>query len=200
MANSTATFGFKHIGYLGGGAPDYQLATRAIQSSNSTKIGFGDPVVKANATSQYIIQAVGTTVVTTPIIGIFQGCQYTPAGGIPTWSPYWPGAAAVDAVAYIMDAPNALFLAATLLTAITTGGIGQTVTFTGGTPATTGGGYSNATLDAATLGTAGGTAASWLPFRVVSMYQGVGNGSDPTTNYNWVVVGFNFESNRALNV
>lgn len=200
MANSTATFGFKHIGDLGGGAPTYQLTTRAIQSSNSTKIGFGDPVVKANATSQYIIQAVGTTVVTTPIIGIFQGCMYTPAGQAPTWSPYWPGAAAVDATAYLIDSPNALFLAATLLTAITTGAIGQTVTFTGGVPATTGGGYSNATLDAATLGTAGGTAASWLPFRVVSMCQGVGNGSDPTTNYNWVVVSFNFEQNRALNV
>lgn len=200
MANSTATFGFKHIGYLGGGAPDYQLTTRAIQSSNSTKIGFGDPVQKANATSPYIIQAVGTTVVTTPIVGIFQGCQYTPAGGSPTWSPFWPGAAAVDATAYIVDAPNALFLAATLLTAITTGAIGQTVAFTSGIPATTGGGYSIATLDAATLGTAGGTAASFLPFRVVSMYQGVGNGSDPLTNFNWVVVGFNFESNRALNV
>jgi hypothetical protein len=200
MANSQATFGFRHIGYLSGAGPDYQLTTRAIQSSNTTKIGFGDPVVKANATSNYIIQAVGTTVVTTPIIGIFQGCQYTPSGGIPTWSPYWPGAAAVDAVAYIMDAPNALFLAATFLTAIATGAIGQTVAFTGTVPNTTGGGFSSATLDAATLGTAGGTAASFLPFRIVSMYPGVGNGSDPTTNYNWVVVGFNFESNRALNV
>lgn len=200
MANATAAFGFKHIGYLGGGAPDYQLTTRAIQSSNSTKIGFGDPVVKANATSPYIIQAVGTTVVTTPIVGIFQGCQYTPAGGIPTWSPFWPGAAAVDATAYIMDAPNALFLVATTLTAIATSAIGQTVTFTGTVPATTGGGYSSATLDAATLGTAGGTAASFLPFRVQSMYQGVGNGSDPTSNFNWVVVSFNFEQNRALNV
>jgi hypothetical protein len=143
---------------------------------------------------------VGTTTVTTPIIGIFQGCEYTPAGGSLTYSPFWPGAAAVDAKAFIVDAPNALFLAATLLTAIATGGIGQTVTFTGTVPATTGGGFSSATLDAATLGTAGGTAASFLPFRVVSMYQGVGNGSDPTTNFNWVVVGFNFESNRALNV
>jgi hypothetical protein len=200
MANSQATFGFRQIGYLSGGAPDYQLTTRAIQSSNTTKIGFGDPVVKANATSNYIIQAVGTTVVTTPIIGIFQGCQYTPAGGAPTWSPYWPGAAALDAVAYIVDAPNALFLAATFLTAIATGAIGQTVAFTGTVPSTTGGGFSSATLDAATLGTAGGTAASFLPFRVIGMYPGVGNGSDPTTNYNWVVVGFNFESNRALNV
>lgn len=200
MANTQARFGFKHIGDLGGGSPTYQMVTRSIQSTNATTIGFGDPVVKANATSQYIIQAVGTTVVTTPIVGIFQGCMYTPSGGIPTWSPYWPGAAASDATAYIIDSPNALFLAATLLTAITTGAIGQTVAFTGGAPATTGGGFSIATLDAGTLGTAGGTAASFLPFRVVSMYPGVGNGSDPTTNYNWVVVSFNFEVNRALNV
>lgn len=200
MANTQARFGFRHIGYLSGGAPDYQLATRAIQSTYSTAIGFGDPIVKASATSQYIIQGVGTTVVTTPIVGIFQGCEYTPAGQAPTYSPYWPGASAVDAKAYIIDAPNALFLVATLLTAITTGAIGQNAAFTGGAPATTGGGFSIATLDAATLGTAGGTAASFLPFRVSSMYQGVGNGSDPATNYNWVVVQFNFEQNRALNV
>ena len=200
MANTQARFGFKHIGFLSGGAPDYQLTTRAIQSTYSTYIGLGDPVVKLNATSQYVIQATGTTVVTTPIVGIFQGCRYTPAGQPPTWSPYWPGAAAADAVAYIVDAPNALFLAATTLTAIATSAIGQNAAFTGGVPATTGGGFSIATLDAATLGTAGGTAASFLPFRVYSMYQGVGNGSDPTSNYNWVVVQFNFQTNRALNV
>lgn len=200
MANTQAAFGFKHIGYGSGAAPDYQLTSRAIQSTNSTKIGFGDPVVKATATSPYIVQAVGSTVVTSPIVGIFQGCSYTPAGGSPTWSPFWPGAAAVDATAYILDAPNAQFLVATLLTAIVTSAIGQTVTFTGTVPATTGGGFSSATVDAATLGTTGGTAASFLPFRIVSMYQGVGNGSDLTSNYNWVVVGFNFETQRALSL
>lgn len=201
MANTQARFGFKHIGYLGGGSPDYQLTTRAIQSSNATAIGFGDPVVKANATSQYIVQAVATSSanMTQPIVGIFAGCSYRPAGGIPSWSPYWPGAAAADAVAYIIDAPNALFLAATLLTAITTGGIGQVVNFTGGAPATTGGGFSIATIDQATLGTAAGaTAVSGLPFRLIQLYQGVGNGSDPASNYNWVVVGFNNQVNRAL--
>ncbi len=200
MANTQARFGFKHIGFLSGGAADYQLQTRAIQSTYSTLIGYGDPVFKLNATSQYIVQAFGTTVVTTPIVGIFQGCRYTPAGQPPSWSPYWPGASAVDATAYIVDAPNALFLSATLLTAITTGAIGQNVMFTTGVPATTGGGYSIAVLDAATLGTAGGTAGSFLPFRVNSMFQGLGNGSDPTSNYNWVVVEFNFQQHRALNV
>lgn len=200
MPNTQARFGFKHIGFLSGGAPDYQLQTRAIQSTYSTLIGYGDPVVKLNATSQYVIQATGTTVMTTPIVGIFQGCQYTPVGQPPTWSPYWPGAAAADAKAFIVDAPNALFLVATTLTAIATGAIGQNAAFTGGVPATTGGGYSIATLDAATLGTAGGTAASFLPFRVNSMFQGLGNGSDPTSNFNWVVVEFNFQQHRALNV
>lgn len=199
MANTQATFGFKHIGYLSGGAADYQLTTRAIQSSNASAIGFGDPVMKSNATSQYIVQAVASTTPTQPIIGIFAGCSYRPAGGIPAWSPFWPGAAAADAVAYIVDAPNALFLAASLLTAITTSMIGQVVNFTGGAPSTTGGGFSIATLDQATVGTAaGGTAASGLPFRVVQLYQGVGNGSDPSSNYNWVVVGFNNQVNRAL--
>lgn len=200
MANTQARFGFKHIGFLSGGSPDYQLTTRAIQSTYSTLIGFGDPIVKLNGTSQYVVQSVGSTIMAAPLVGIFQGCRYTPAGGVPTWSPYWPGAAASDAVAYIIDAPNALFLAATLLTAITTGGIGEAVTFTGGVPATTGAGFSIATIDAATLGTTTvvGTAVSSLPFRVVSMYQGVGNGSDPATNYNWVVVGFNNQINRAL--
>lgn len=200
MANTQARFGFKHIGFLSGGSPDYQLTTRALQSTYSTFIGLGDPIVKLNATSNYVVQATGTTIMGAPLVGIFQGCQYTPAGGVPTWSPYWPGAAAADAVAYIIDAPNALFLVATTLTAIATGAIGECAAFTGGVPATTGGGFSIATLDAATIGTTTvvGTAVSSLPFRVVSMYQGVGNGSDPTTNYNWVVVGFNNQINRSL--
>lgn len=199
MANTQARFGLKHIGDMGGASPTYQLTNRAIQSTYSTYIGLGDPVQKLNATSPYIIQATGTTLMTSPVVGIFQGCFYTPAGQAPTWSPYWPGASSVDAVAYLIDTPNALFLAATTLTAISTGAIGQTVTFTGGIPATTGGGFSIATIDAATLGTAGGTAASFLPFRVNSLFQGVGNGSDPSSNYNWVVVQFNFAQNRAAN-
>src|SRR5882757_7440507 len=129
MANTQAQFGFKHIGFLSGGAPDYQQSTRLIQSTNTTKIFFGDPVQKQNATSNYIVQgAGGTATLGTAIIqGIFVGCQFTPSGGlgIPQWSPFWPGAAAADATAYIIDAPNALFLVAALSTAIITGNIGQ---------------------------------------------------------------------------
>lgn len=199
MANTAAQFGFKHIGFLSGGAVDFQQTPRAIQSSNATKIGFGDPVMKVNSTSPYITQMPGASVTVQPMEGIFVGCQFTPSGGlgIPQWSPFWPGAASADAIGYIIDAPNALFLVAALQTAILTANIGQLVNFTTGTPSTVGGGYSVATIDQSTA-TSSGTTASALPFRVVSLYQGIGNGSDPTTNFNWVVVGFNNQKNRQL--
>ncbi len=189
MANVQATFGFKHIGYLSGAGPDYQLATRLIQSTNTTKIYFGDPVQK-NASSAYIVQASSTT---QTLEGVFAGCVYTPTGGIPTWSPYWPGSASVDATAYIINAPNALFLAAALNTAITPTNIGQNIGFSIGTGSTTGGGFSGATLDQGTLAT-----TNTLPFQVYSMYQGIGNGSDTTTAYNWVVVTFNSQRFKQL--
>lgn len=197
MANTQAAFGFKHIGYLSGGAPDYQQQNRVIQSTYSTKIYFGDPVQKLNATSNYIVQGVGGTAAagTATLQGIFVGCQYTPSGGlgIPQWSPYWPGAAAADAQAFVIDAPNATFLVAALNTAITSGNVGMNFGFNIGSGATTGGGFSGATLDQATAT----SITTTLPFKMVAPYQGVGNGSDPTTAYNWVVVTFNNQIWRA---
>jgi len=200
VANTQATFGFKHQGYLRGGAPDYQLSTFAIQSTNATKIGFGDPVIMAAATAAtpYIIQATGALATTQPIVGIFQGCEYIPSGGgAPQWSPYFPGSIAQDCTAYVIDAPNAKFLVATLQTAVTSANIGQAVNFTTGVCATVGGGYSVETIDQSTA-TATGTTTSVLPFRIIGLYPGVGNGSDPTTNYNWAVVTFNYQLNRAF--
>ena len=184
MANVAAAFGFRPIGYLSGGAPDYQLATRAIQSTNATKIFFGDPVIKS-AASPYILQA-ATATNTTILEGIFQGCTYVPAGGTQVWSPYWPGAAAVDATAYIANAPNAMFLAAALNTAISSANIGEGILFNLGTGSTVGGGFSGATLDQSTL-----TTNSNAPFQIVALFPGVGNGSDPTTPFNWAIVTFN---------
>ena len=205
MANTQATFGFKPIGYLSGGSPDFQLSTRAISKTNATAIGFGDPVVRVNATSPYITQGAAST--SSPIEGIFQGCYYIPTGGgAPVWSPGWPGVTvAADATAYIIDAPNAQFLVATLLTSITTGQIGQVVNYNIGTASTTGAMMSGATIDQSTAtSTALGTTYSGQPFRIVNVYGGtgnfggVGNGTDTTTNYNWVIVGFNNQINRTL--
>jgi len=214
MANVQAQFGFQHIGYLSGSGVDYQQSTRAILKTNASAIGFGDPVIRQNATSAYIVQATGSLATAAPIEGIFVGCVYTPTSGlqIPQWSPSWPGnTVAADATGYVVDAPNAIFLAATLQTAAGTGDIGKVVNFTTGTPSTVGQQYSVATIDMSTATSAGGTAISPLPFKIVGIpgsgvgigalanqFGRVGNGSDLTTNYNWVIVGFNNQINKAL--
>jgi hypothetical protein len=201
MANTQATFGFKHQGYLSGGSVDFQLSTYAIQSTYSTQIGFGDPVsFTTSTTAPWIAQgAPASTATSAPLVGIFQGCSYVPsAGGPPVWSPFWPGNQNSNATAYVIDAPNAKFLVATLNTAIGSGNIGNLVNFTTGAPTTTGGGFSIATVDQSTLNAGGGTATVALPFRIVGMYQGVGNGADTTTAYNWVVVAFNNQIHRSM--
>jgi hypothetical protein len=200
VANTQAQFGFKHIGYLGGGAPDYQLRTYAISSSNTTAIGFGDPVGYVNTTSPFITQYTATLATgTLPMVGIFQGCQLIPSGGgAPVWSNFWPGAAqGANGTAYVIDAPNAQFLVAALNTAITSANIGNLISFASGSAATTGAGFSIATLDQSTA-TSTGTTTSVLPFRVIGLYPGVGNGSDPTTPFNWVICSFNFQMNRSF--
>lgn len=193
MANTQAQFGFQHIGYISGGAPDYQLNSQyLIQSTFSTLIYQGTPMVKS-ATTPYIIPATGTGNLTT-IVGIFQGVDYTPTGQAPTFSNVWPGAASADAKAHLIDSPQALFRVATLLTAIGPNAIGNNVGFSTGAGGTTvGAGFATYVVDQSTL-TTGPTA----PFQVYSMFQGIGNGSDTTTNFNWVVVTFNNQRFKSL--
>ena len=193
MANTQAQFGFKHIGFISGAGVDYQLNSQyQIQSSYATAILQGTPMVKS-AASQYIIPATGTGNLTT-IVGIFQGVDYQPVGGAPTFNSSWVGAAAADGKAHLIDAPGALFLVSSLLTAVPATAIGQNIGFSTGAGGTTiGAGFATYVVDQGTL-TTGPTA----PFQVYSMYQGVGNGSDTTTSYNWVVVTFNNQRFKQL--
>jgi hypothetical protein len=201
VANTAAQFGFKETGYLSGGAPDFQLRSYTIASTYTTAIGLGDPVMLTTGGTQTgtIIQATGALATTVPILGIFKGCSLVPtSGGAPTFSPFWPSqGAAVNGTAYVIDAPNATFLVAGLSAVVSSWYIGWNVNFTTGAPTTTGGGYSVATIDATTATTLG-TTSSFLPFKILGLYPGVGNGSDPTTNFNWAIVGFNFQVNRSM--
>lgn len=186
MANTQAQFGFQHFGYLPGGSADYQLSKYQIQSSYATKIFFGDPVVKS-ATSPYIRPATASTG-GTAIAGIFYGAQYVPSGGgAPVWSPWWPASQGGDATAYVIDAPNALFRVAALLTPVQATAIGSNIGFSTGAGGTTvGGGFSTYTVDQASI-----SVSAIAQFRLVSFYPGLGNGSDTTTSFNWVIVAFN---------
>lgn len=188
MANTAASFGFRHIGYTSGGSPDYQLATGTILSTNTTKIFRGDPIT-IDPTTGFITQAADNV---STVQGVFDGCMYTPVGGTPAWSPFWPGAAGGPATAYFINAPSSLFIAAAFNTSLVTANIGENVGFKIGTGQTTGGGFSGATIDQSSLNT-----TNTLPFRVVAPcttsgnFGIVGNGSDPSTAFGWAVVAFN---------
>jgi hypothetical protein len=194
MANTNAPFGFQEYYGGAGGAPTFAQSTRRVASTDSTAIFFGDPVMPVVSTANgYITQASpGTTVVA----GIFVGCKYLSTSQKRTvWSRYWPGSDATgDVEAYVIDDPNARFVVmgnsttfniTGTLSTYTSSPVGQYAQFAIGT-GNTASGQSGAYLN--TLGT-----TVTYPFIVVDLITSPpgSNGADPTTAYNWVVVGFN---------
>lgn len=196
MANTNAPFGFSQYQGGAGGAPTFAQSRRRIQSTNTTPIFFGDPVMPAiGPANGYITQAApGTTI----LAGIFVGCEYLSVSQKrKVWSNYWPGAdASGDIAAYVIDDPAARFVVqgngttfniTGTLTNFTSSPIGQYAQFAIGTGNTANG------LSGAFLNTLGTTVT--FPFIVVDLitFPPGANGADPNTAFNWVVVGFNNE-------
>jgi len=196
MANQNSPFGFSE--WLGGsgGAPTFAITQRRIASGNGTAIFTGDPVQPVvSSANGYITQGVpGSTVIS----GIFNGCEYTSVSQKrKVWSNYWPGAdASGDVLAYVIDDPNARFVVqgnsttfniTGTLSAWTSSPVGQYAQYaigTGNTATGRSGAYLNSLNTTVTF-----------PFIVTDLITAPpgGPGTDPTTAYNWVVVGFNNE-------
>jgi len=117
------------------------------------------------------------------------GCEYLSVSqGNIVRSRYWGGADANgDVTAYVIDNPDALFVVQAGATAIGFTSINENAQLNVGTGSTTTG-QSGMFID--TLGT-----TSTYPFIVVDFIQDPtgANGTDITTGYNWVVVGWNLE-------
>ena len=200
MSNSNAPFGFSPSG-TSSGMPNYRISTKRIASTNTGAIYKGDPVSwVSNTPTGYIKQATAaefaTNTYNNSLAGIFWGCTYlSTSRKQEVWSPYWPGADATgDVIAYVIDDPHARFtvmgnstdfnITGTIAT-YTTSPIGRLCTFVVGSGSTTTG------LSGAYAATPGATG----PFMVVDLVTSPpgANGADPTTAYNWIVVGFSTE-------
>jgi len=201
VANTFAPFGFLQYNGGSGGAPTFAQSARRVASGNTTAIFTGDPVMPVVGTATgYITQAAAGT---TTLAGIFVGCQYLSTSQKRTvWSRYWPGSDATgDVIAYVIDDPASRFLvqtsgssfynASATAATITSLPIGQYAQFTIGT------GNTNTGTSAAYLSSVGTTVT--FPFIIVDyvFFPPGSNGSDPSTNYPYVVVGFNNEVFRA---
>lgn len=189
MANTNAPFGFRQ--YSGNGsAPTYEQVVMTVASNNTTAIYFGDPVVPLN--TGYIAQASSNSV---QVAGIFVGCKYLSVAQKRTvWSNYWPGSDANgDVEAYVVNDPNAKFVAQSDATGIAFADINANIGFAIGT-GNSATGISGAYLDTSTLNT-----TNTLPFRVVSLVKNPpGSQGTDAGAYNWAVVAFNNVSTKQL--
>lgn len=190
MSNTNAPFGFSPSGAVSG-SPNFKLSKRLIASTYATPIYFGDPIMAVqNSDTGYVIQYAAGTQQTA---GIFRGCVYTSVSqGRTVRSNYWPGSDANgDVTAYVIDDPYAEFVVQAGGTAIGVTNLNLNATVGYGTPST----YTG--ISAAYLTSPAAT--STLPFIIKGFVQdptGV-NGTDITTAYNWVIVGFNFQTFKA---
>ena len=115
MANKDAPFGLRYVRNLQGnynssGQSRYRITT--ADQVNTTNIYMGDVVTQNTAgIVTRIARADGGGATSSIILGVFNGCFYTdPTTSKPTWSNYWPGNAATDAVAFLFDHPMDVFL------------------------------------------------------------------------------------------
>ena len=198
MANTFAPFGFRPIS-TSNGPMNWRISTRRVASSAGA-IYRGDAVVPVTGTPNgYIIQATASTV---PLAGVFWGCQYLSTSQKRViWSQYWPGSDATgDVIAYVIDDPNARFIVQTSgasfqitgsNTTFTSSPVGQLAQLNVGSGSTT------TQQSGMYLDTVGATAT--YPFQIVDMVLDPpgSNGADATSNYNYVIVGFNNEMLRS---
>jgi len=195
MANTNAPYGFRQ--YSGtGSAPTYEQVAVQI-AYNTTNIFFGDPVAPVN--TGYVTQASSSGGSSdTQIAGVFAGCQYLSTVMKRTvWSNYYPGGtdpASGTIIGYIINDPNAKFIAQTSSAGAVQTAVNTTVGFTIGS-GNTATGISAALVNMSTSGT-----DATQPFRIVSLVTDPpgANGTDITSGYNNVIVAFNNVSTKSL--
>ena len=104
MANQNAAFGMRPLGKLGSNVNSEGTTEYSIASGASGNIFSGDPVKMMN-TGTILVAGAGDQ-----LLGVFRGCRYTDSSGEIIYSSYWPnGTVSSDAVAFVVDDPNALF-------------------------------------------------------------------------------------------
>ncbi len=107
MANQDAAFGLRPIGRVGGTPYTGGQSRYRIAANYGTAIFQGDMVMQVTG-GTVEIHADGGTV---PIVGVFNGCQYTdPTTGEQKFSNYYPASTnASDLIAFIIDDPMVIF-------------------------------------------------------------------------------------------
>ncbi len=107
MANQDAAFGMRPVRMIGGAPYTGGQSRYRIAANYGTSIFQGDMVMQVTG-GTVEVHADGGTV---PIVGVFNGCQYTdPTSGEQVYSNYYPASTnASDLIAFIIDDPMVVF-------------------------------------------------------------------------------------------
>jgi hypothetical protein len=107
MANQDAAFGMKPVRMIGGAPYSGGQSRYRIAANYGTSIFQGDMVAQVTG-GGVEVHADGGTV---PIVGVFNGCQYTdPTSGEQVFSNYYPASTnASDIIAFVIDDPMVVF-------------------------------------------------------------------------------------------
>ena len=107
MANKDAAFGMRPVGRVGGTPYTGGQSRYRIANNYGTAIFQGDMVAQVTG-GGIEVHADGGTV---PIVGVFNGCQYTdPTTGEQKFSNFYPAStAADDIIAFVIDDPMVIF-------------------------------------------------------------------------------------------
>jgi len=201
MANTSAPFGFRQ--YRGrGSTPSYeQVAFRnGGIDYNASAIYKGDPVVRVGSGDGTLARAAGSAGGSTvTMAGIFDGCKYlSTVTKKPEWSNYWPGGSPVTSAnqstieAYVINDPNAQFVAQSDSTGFVQADTGSNVDFNIGTGTTANG------LSGAFLIHGGATTAAY-PFTFIDLVlDPPGANGTASGAYNLVIVAWNNVETRQL--
>jgi len=107
MANKDAAFGMKPVKMIGGSPYSGGVGRYRIAANYGTAIFQGDMVAQVTG-GTVEVHADGGTV---PIVGVFNGCQYTdPTTGEQIYSNYYPASTDTsDIIAFVIDDPSVVF-------------------------------------------------------------------------------------------
>jgi hypothetical protein len=199
-SNTSGPFGFRQWSGTGS-APTYEQVAVSIDY-NAGAIYYGDPVTAQADGTVAQSASTGATPGALGIAGIFVGCKYLSVAQKRTvWSNYWPGSDVASGnfvEGYIVNDPNARFIAQTDSTGLALVDVNANIGFAIGT-GNTANGISGAYLDSTTLNTATYNVNS--PFKVVGIYQsppGAPGTLGLSQAYDYAIVAFNDVATRNL--
>ena len=180
MANKDAAFGMRPVRMIGGAPYTGGQSRYRIAANYGTSIFQGDMVAQVTG-GTVEVHADGGTV---PVVGVFNGCQYTdPTSGEQVFSNYYPASTnASDIIAFIIDDPDVVYEVQADDTFPVTDLFGNfDIVYTSAGSTSTG--ISGAELDVTT-----GATATTLPIKAIDISEDPNNSDTGAANTNVLVV------------